>query len=369
MKIIYISNSIIPSRTANSIQVMKMCQAFADNGNEVLLLYPSHIISESDITNIYKYYGVRECFQSLKLPCVRSKFGLYLYEILAAVKAKKMLPQLVYTRSLRSCFFCGLIGLNSIYEAHKLIYRKINSCFLLKTVKSKYFKNLIVISDALKHDFQGQYNIPNYKITTVHDAADEPRQYDKLKLDQPNRFKVGYVGHLYPGKGMELIAELSIRCSWADFHIVGGTNSDLDYWRVKLDHLKNIYFHGFIPPAETEKYRQSCDVLIAPYQRRVSVFGGGGDVARWMSPLKIFEYMASGKAIIASDLPVLREVLIHEVTAILYEPEDIEAWVTGLINLRDNDKMRNYLGKRAREEFKKKYTWKARAEKVLQSLT
>jgi len=369
MKIIYISNSIIPSRTANSIQVMKMCQAFADNGHEVLLFYPNHIMSESGISNLYEYYGVRECFQSRQLPCIKNKIGLYFYEILASILSKKQSPKLVYSRSLRSCFFCSFMGVNSIFEAHKLISNKINLSFLVTLINLKHFKHLIVISDALKQDFQNQYNIPRHKITTIHDAADEPRQYEKLEFDQPNRFKVGYVGHLYPGKGMELIVELSIRCSWADFHIVGGNKSDLDYWTVKLKDLKNIYFHGFIPPAETEKYRQSCDVLIAPYQRRVSVHGGGGDVARWMSPLKIFEYMASGKAIIASDLPVLREVLIHEVTAILYEPEDIKAWANGLINLRDNAKVRNYLGKRAREEFQKKYTWKTRAERVLQSLT
>jgi UDP:flavonoid glycosyltransferase YjiC (YdhE family) len=63
MKIVYISNSIIPSRTANSIHVMKMCQAFADNGHEVVLLAPDRYKEyENGVNDVYEYYGVRESF-------------------------------------------------------------------------------------------------------------------------------------------------------------------------------------------------------------------------------------------------------------------------------------------------------------------
>ena len=63
MKILYISKSIIPSRTANSINVIKMCQAFADNGHEVILIAPNIKNKyEKGIENIYEFYGVRENF-------------------------------------------------------------------------------------------------------------------------------------------------------------------------------------------------------------------------------------------------------------------------------------------------------------------
>ena len=71
MKIVYISNSIIPSRTANSIHVMKMCQAFADNGHEVVLLAPDRYKEyEEDIDDVYEYYGVRKNFEIRKLPYI-----------------------------------------------------------------------------------------------------------------------------------------------------------------------------------------------------------------------------------------------------------------------------------------------------------
>ena len=64
MKILYISKSMIPSRTANSIHVMKMCQAFSDNGHEVVLLAPNiKNKSETDLKDVYGYYGVKKILE------------------------------------------------------------------------------------------------------------------------------------------------------------------------------------------------------------------------------------------------------------------------------------------------------------------
>lgn len=74
MKIVYISNSIIPSRTANSIHVMKMCQAFADNGHEVVLLAPDVKEQyEKSVTDVYEYYGVRKNFIIEKVKTINVK--------------------------------------------------------------------------------------------------------------------------------------------------------------------------------------------------------------------------------------------------------------------------------------------------------
>ena len=120
--------------------------------------------------------------------------------------------------------------------------------------------------------------------------------------------KAGYVGHLYRGRGVELIAKLAERCSWAEFHVIGGMQKDIDEWRGRCAGIANIVFHGFCPPAQVQSHMARLDVMLAPYQRRVATFGGGRDTSQWMSPMKIFEYMAAGKPMIASDLPVLREI-------------------------------------------------------------
>ena len=80
MKIIYISKSIIPSRAANSIHVMKMCQAFADNGHKVVLLAPNlKNYYESNVDDIYEYYGVKKNFKIKKLFHPNIRFGAFLY--------------------------------------------------------------------------------------------------------------------------------------------------------------------------------------------------------------------------------------------------------------------------------------------------
>ena len=100
-------------------------------------------------------------------------------------------------------------------------------------------------------------------------------------------------------------------------------------------------------------------------KKKLAPHGGKGDIARWMSPLKIFEYMASGKPIICSDLPVLREVLKHQDTAFLCPPDEIDAWVKALMTLRDNPEIGQAIAQNAKKEFLSHYTWQARAHKVL----
>ena len=74
MKILYISNSTIPSKTANSINVMKMCQAFSENNHEVTLLAPDKKNEyQKEVVNIYEYYGVKKKFSYKKTLVSRYK--------------------------------------------------------------------------------------------------------------------------------------------------------------------------------------------------------------------------------------------------------------------------------------------------------
>ncbi len=80
MKILYISKSIIPSRTANSIHVMKMCQAFSENDHEVTLLAPDRKNEyEKKVNDIYEYYGIKKNFHIKKLGSPNIKGGVFFY--------------------------------------------------------------------------------------------------------------------------------------------------------------------------------------------------------------------------------------------------------------------------------------------------
>lgn len=371
MRIVYISTSIIPSRTANSIHVMKMCQAFADQGHEVILLAPDYPYIEHGIDNVFRYYGVKENFTIKKLHWTKIKGRSYFYGFLAAKTAHKLNPDIIYGRFLTGCSFAGMISNKAIiFESHQPIKNsgKIQEFLFNKLIRKRNFKRLVLITESLKNYYKNNYNITGDKLLVAHDGADIPPENiisAELKLNN-NNINVGYVGHLYRGKGMEIISELAQKCPWANFHIIGGLNKDVDYWKSKLEHLSNIYFYGFVPHSVTVRYIKACDVLLAPYQNEVFGYGENRkNISSWMSPLKIFEYMSLAKPIISSNLPVLREVLVHGHNALLCRPNDINEWIDALKKLQIDLNLRQTLGSNAYKEFIEKYLWNSRAEKVI----
>jgi len=72
-------------------------------------------------------------------------------------------------------------------------------------------------------------------------SADDKNLEEKVKLSNNKALRVGYIGHLYSGKGMEIISKLIKHCEWADFHIVGGTEKDLSFWKSKLSRFNNVF--------------------------------------------------------------------------------------------------------------------------------
>ena len=87
-----------------------------------------------------------------------------------------------------------------------------------------------------------------------------------------------------------------------------------------------------------------------------------------MSPLKMFEYMAAGKAIVSSDLPALREVLTDGEDALLVPAADVDAWEEAVDRLLADEALRTRLGVAAQKKLLRDFTWEARAERVLQGL-
>ncbi len=368
MKIAYIANSRIPSRTANSVQVMKMCQAFARLGHDVHLIVPD-IIDDISASDVYAFYGVDRCFEIIRVPWLSVRGRTLFYAIMATLKARKLKPDLVYGRFLPGIYVCDWMNLSVAYEAHKPASDEswLNNWCLSRLLKKTSFKRLVVISDALRLNLLKNSAIKEGVIKVAHDAADEPAHGSELNLVGHGKLKAGYIGHLYPGKGVELIEEIARQCPWVDFHLVGGMPNDVDFWKKKLSGLNNVYLHGFVPHAESAAYRENVDVLLAPYQEKVEA-EGGQDISQWMSPLKIFEYMAAGKPILCSDLPVLREVMKNGENSILCASDDAASWTAALTKLHNDPRLGAQLGENARKEFQEKYTWDARARSVLEGI-
>lgn len=372
MKIVYLSTSTIPSRTANSIHVMKMCQAFAKNGNEVILIARNKKREmEAKGTDIYAFYGVENCFEIIKLHWLPIKGSVFIYGFASGKKALDLRPDIVYCRNIPGCYFAAKFGATVIYETHSPVkgIGMISDWCFKRILKSSKLEKLVVITSALKEFYEINYPSANGKIKVAPDAADPmPESIQPIELpNKSERLQIGYVGHLYRGKGMEIVSRLPLFCPWADFHIVGGTDKDINFWKKQCSSIKNISFHSYIPHFEVAQYIQAFDIVILPNQRKVSTDNnfGGKDIGQWTSPLKAFEYMAAGKPIIASDLSILKEILEHEHNALLCPPDSVLAWQKAIERLRNDQRLRDRLGRNAYNDFMANHTWKRRAKKVI----
>lgn len=368
MRIVYLSASILPSETANSVQVMKMCAAFRRRGHEV------HLIArgpDEDPEPVFQRYGVAERFRIHRVgwPRIRG-LGGWIYGRRARARVRDVgHADLLYARDVYSLYHLRDRGCPMIYEAHAVPGSRLRRHLEGRLFREAHLRRLVVVSSALARAYGDLFpGLPRGLISVAPDGADpatpDPGTVRVQMRGRAPAFHVGYVGHLYGGKGMEIIAELVSMLPECEFHVVGGTAADVHRWRRRLDR-ENLHFYGHVPHAETATYLRCFDAVLAPYQRRVSVHGGGGDVGPWMSPLKVFEYMAAGRPIVASDLPVLREILEPEVTALLCDPDDPAAWAGALRRLRSEPETARRLGAQAEAAFRQRYTWSRRVEAVL----
>ncbi|MAB15386.1 glycosyltransferase family 4 protein [Parvibaculum sp.] len=367
MKIAYVHTAPVPSPAANAVQVARMCAAFSAEGVETCLVQPWG--GGGDAGEIASEYGLDTQFETRKLPLLSVPGSKFLYGALASLLYGPGREGVVYTRSVSvaaaACMLCQPVALEMHVSAASLRPRLAKR--LECVIDSPYFVGMIAISGRLRDDFEKRYPALDGQIIVAHDGAESAAEVPAEPLS--GRFRVGYVGNLYPGKGMELIAELVPLCPWATFHIVGGAPDQVKVWRSALANNRNIVFHGYVRHAETAAYLEGMEVVLAPYQRVVRGVGGGSqNLADWMSPLKIFEYMACGRAIIASDLEVLHEVLTHNQNALLCLPEEPAAWVVALKRLRDEEVFRSRIGLRAREDFQLNYTWEQRSRTILKMI-
>jgi glycosyltransferase involved in cell wall biosynthesis len=370
LKLAYFSNSRIPSREANSIHVMKMCQALAGLGHEVLLFAPAVQDGiEPAIGDPFSFYGVRQCFELRKPPWRPVKGRAWIYGWEAARHAQRLAVDAAFGRCLHSCAVSARFGIPTVWDAHMLtfLHRPAERLLFRWMIAAPAFNGMTTNCDSLRRCILDEVPQLANRVTVAHNGADlssaesEPEDLGK----EAGRLSVGYIGQLYPGKGLEIIRELAARASWADFHVVGGQEAALAGLRNDSTLPRNINLHGFVPPAQAERVTRAFDVVLAPYQREVQI-AGGGETAAWMSPLKLFTYMAAGRAILCSDLPVLQEIIRHGHNGLLVSPDDPDAWLAMLSKLASDPAERERLGRNAHADFLAKHTWEQRAKRILE---
>ncbi len=349
---------------------MKMSSALASRGCEVLLVArerPDEIVAVG--TDWFSYYGVLPDFKVKRLEWASSSFWYsFLYVMRGAICSIRWRPELVVSRNLAGSWILARLGFSVAHESHAPWESKgkLGEVLFRLLSRSSNFVGLIVISTPLLENFVSSGWISQDRVLICPDGADhESSRLASKALDVDSRPKVGYFGSLHEGRGIELICEVAQLSPWADFTVTGGPESRVDYWRTRTEGIDNLQFTGRIAPGQVKSALRTCDYLLAPYQPNTTDIQGNITVD-WMSPLKVFEYMASGVPMIASELPVLKEVLVDEENCLLANPLVAKDWAACLIRLRDNPSLADALAHRGLVDLENNYSWGRRADTILQ---
>lgn len=378
MRFHYISPSILPSRAANSVHVVWQCDGLCRAGVEVSLYAKRAMPDAAALGTALKVsYGVEQ--RALRLDTVYSAStrgdNLRIARHAIAAVRQQGREAGILSRNLYAAFVLAVLNrIPLLFETHQLEsgVRK----WMQRAVMRCPWVTTIAISDHLVEYLLAHHGVEPRRHLVLHDAAPEgitPVPLGKRraalceKVPQALgswKMVCGYFGHLYPGRGIEIVEQLSHARPDCLFLVFGGTERDLDERRLG-NRLGNLIFMGHVPHPHARELMALMDVLLMPYQESVSIGVKGHDTARWMSPMKMFEYLGAGVPILSSDLPVLREVLVDGDNCLLVPPADQQSWLGALDRIAASPGLALALGERAHAQYRAQHTWTRRAERIL----
>ncbi len=372
MKIIYISNTRIPTEKAHGYQISKMCESLAVNGAEVELWLPSR--KNNSKLDIFETYNLKTVFKTvyLRVPDFLSHGGsfqkaFYIFQtalFLISVLLKNIHGSVVYTRNPEIVFLCALRGERVIFEDHGWPNRRI----WLYLFFVKRASLVVAITSCIKNKYEE--NCKDLAVIVAPDAVDldhftvqEEKMAIRERLMLPKDKKiVMYTGsfYLYAWKGIDVLLEASKSLPDEYLVVLVGAN-EMEFNNLSKDTKSSKVLivtrklHKEIP-----FYLKASDVLVLPNKK--------GDITSecYTSPLKLFEYMASGVPIVASKLPSIEEVLTDE-NSCLVEPNNAVELAKGIQRICTDRVYAEQISKEARVDVLR-HTWLSRAEKILESL-
>lgn len=367
----------MPTEKAHGFQIMKMCEAFAKSGMEVELWVPKRFNTLKE--DPFNYYNTLKIFDMKKISVIDliplykffGAFANFVESLTFAIFAISNLPRndnyIIYSRDQFILWFLSFTNKRFIYEIHSFPGKP---AFYKRIWKRAH--KIITITSALKKKIV-EYNISENKIMIARDAVDlvafnavtEGKNDLKMELGlASDNFIVGYIGK-FKTLGMEkgiktMIESLTMLDKNTKMVFVGGENTEIKEYKAmanRFNVLPYCIFIGYQPYTMLIKYMKAMDILVIPFPNRPHY-------AFYASPLKLFEYMASGRPIIASDLPALREVL-NDKNAIFFEPENAADLARAIKMLKQSQALGYHLSQQALSDIKE-YTWEKRAKKILE---
>jgi glycosyltransferase involved in cell wall biosynthesis len=379
--IIYPVNTAFPSKRANTIQILQTANALAAEGNNVHLIAKTGAI---DSAEIFEYYGIIPAsslhFHFVPAPVLfsgpKTHESLVLKRTIQILTRFKSVEKFVFTRD--PLFAEILIKLRRlfrfrvVYEAHTLFFITAKETYMpvawnsrkeqrIRRREHRVFSRadgIVFISSSLKDLVQE--NIPlNRPHTVVHDGTMVPATLSRNKESGT----ICYSGQFYWWKGMSTLIESLKWVNETVLRLYGGEYStvqdDLALMNKVIEEhsLQNkIEFRGFVAPGKIRDAIQSCQVGVLPLPDNIIA-------NRCNSPLKLFDYMANGLAVVSSDLLTIKEIIRHGETGHLVEPGNPEALAEGINHVLSNDSYREKLITNAFKAVKQ-FSWEQRGIKL-----
>lgn len=363
MRIVYINNVRIPTEKAHGYAIMKMCEEMSTLGVETSLIVPFRVNPIS--ADPYTYYGIARTFP------IRFVHGVDAFRFLGSFPRIAFLTQsmlfllrlgrenipkdaVIITRNPEIAWWFGRRGYAVFYDAHNFpeTKKRLLAFFL------KHISGIIANSTGTEQAFRlagfpRVLRAQNGVDLKAFSAPAGTRPHDLVSV--PGRIAM-YVGHLYAWKGVDTVVETARRAhgQGISFVFVGGTEGDMLAYKKKCADMDNVFFLGHKTKPEIPQYMKSADVLLLP---NIPVTK---ESELYTSPIKMFEYMASGVPIVASDLPSVREIL-NEKNATLVPAGNPDALLVGISRALSDEG--GVVAVTAREDVKR-YTWSARARDI-----
>jgi len=358
----YLAELSLPSKSAYTIHVIQMCNAISKNQKDVNLLIPNQDIKYEEIKKEYSIEFDFKIFPIFKKMKILNFISRIIYAIKCYNKIKKKKTNyLVISRSVIASIFLAIFQVKNFLEIHhelkgfsKIFFQLTKFYFIEKNVK------YILINSYLLNFF----NLKKDKYFILDDAVNIDLFNHSFETKVIPK-TCGYFGSLTKGKGIELIIEIAKKLPEIDFHIYGDLSisafKDLD-----LKNHKNITFFDHLKYSKIPSTMNKYEILLMPYLNKVFVRSKNLEVSKYMSPLKLFEYLAASKIIIASRLDVYSHILVDNYNCLLSSSDKISEWVLNISNIFSDLKKYEYIRNGAKETAIKN-TWDKRVKIIFAS--
>ena len=283
-KVIYIADFSLPNKSAYTLHVLKICDAFSEfTKKSVELLIPYSDLKYTK-NNLKKDFLLKNNLKIINFFLKKKKLN-FLKRIFFSIKIynylkKKNLNHIIISRSIIPSLILAFFNIKNILEIHTELTGLTKIFFLLARFKFVK-KNLkfIFINDNLRKNFK----IDKKKSIILFDASD----YRDFKIKNSNIIKntCFYSGSFSKGKGLEIIIKLSKKLPNINFHLYG--NKQTIYDKSILDkEIKNVHFKGYLTYSDITKKIKNYKILLMPYKKNVGVLIKNINVVNYFSPFK-----------------------------------------------------------------------------------